>query len=200
MEGRGQNHERNRTFGWCRRTKNYGQSRCGGAATGTSTAIASTSPSSRSNLIEGGQGQPPRPARCDDDPDRLPPRLAGVRALRPAVVVDRLRDRHHARAPRQGRTTATHPILGDECGHCGSSKRQSASPFVFASERGGPFTPSGSPSCWRAPARRPRSAFKVHPHMLRHRLRLCAGQQGHRYPDAAGLPRPSQHPIDCALH
>jgi hypothetical protein len=30
-------------------------------------------------------------------------RLEGVRALRPAVVVDRVRDRHHSRATRQGR-------------------------------------------------------------------------------------------------
>ena len=30
--------------------------------------------------------------------------------------------------------------------------------------------------------------------------RLCAGEQGDRYPDAASLPRPPQHSIDGALH
>jgi hypothetical protein len=33
---------------------------------------------------------------------------------------------------------ATHPLLGDELRALRELKRQSASPFVFASERGGP--------------------------------------------------------------
>jgi integrase len=41
-----------------------------------------------------------------------------------------------------GGEAATHPLLGDEIGALRELKRQSASPFVFASERGGPFTPT----------------------------------------------------------
>jgi integrase len=43
----------------------------------------------------------------------------------------------------KGGEAATHPLLGDELRALRELKRQSASPFVFASERGGPFTPSG---------------------------------------------------------
>ena len=43
----------------------------------------------------------------------------------------------------KGGEAATHPLLGDELRALRELKRQAASPFVFASERGGPFTPSG---------------------------------------------------------
>jgi integrase len=43
----------------------------------------------------------------------------------------------------KGGEAATHPLLGDELRALRELKRQSASPFVFASERAGPFTPSG---------------------------------------------------------
>src|SRR6185437_7517268 len=41
----------------------------------------------------------------------------------------------------KGGEAATHPLLGDELRALRELKRQAASPFVFASERGGPFTP-----------------------------------------------------------
>src|SRR6202035_618409 len=53
-------------------------------------------------LIKAAKGNRQRPPRCDYDPDRFPPRTAGVGALRPAVVVDRVRDRHRLGARRQG--------------------------------------------------------------------------------------------------
>jgi integrase len=40
----------------------------------------------------------------------------------------------------KGGEAATHPLLGDELRAPRELKRQSASPFVFASERGGPFS------------------------------------------------------------
>ena len=43
----------------------------------------------------------------------------------------------------KGGEAATHPLLGDELRALRELKRQATSPFVFASERGGPFTPSG---------------------------------------------------------
>ena len=60
------------------------------------------------------------------------------------AVVDRIRDRHNARAPAKGGKAATHPLLGDELRALRELKRQSASPFVFASERGGPLRCSSS--------------------------------------------------------
>ena len=41
----------------------------------------------------------------------------------------------------KGGEAATHPLLGDELRALRELRRQSASPFVFASERGGPFNP-----------------------------------------------------------
>jgi len=43
----------------------------------------------------------------------------------------------------KGGEAATHPLLGDELRALRELKRQSASPFVFASERGGPFNAVG---------------------------------------------------------
>ena len=54
------------------------------------------------------------------------------------------------------------------CGRCERLKRQSASPFVFASERGGPFTPSGFAKLLARAGDEAKIGFKVHPHMLRH--------------------------------
>ena len=46
-------------------------------------------------------------------------------------------------------------------------KRQSASPFAFASERGGPFTPSGFAELLARAGDEANIGFKVHPHMLK---------------------------------
>jgi integrase len=50
----------------------------------------------------------------------------------------------------KGGQEATHPLLGDELRALRELKRQSTSPFVFASERGGPFR--ASLRCSPAPA------------------------------------------------
>jgi site-specific recombinase XerD len=46
------------------------------------------------------------------------------------------------------------------------------SPFVFTSERGGPFTTAGFARIMAAATRRPGLKIKAHPHMLRRCLRL----------------------------
>jgi integrase len=68
----------------------------------------------------------------------------------------------------KGGEAATHPILGDELRVLRELKRQSASPFVFASERGGPFAPSGFAKLLVRAGEEAGMGFKVHPHMLRH--------------------------------
>jgi hypothetical protein len=59
------------------------------------------------------------------------------------MVVDRVRDRHSLCAPCRGRAGSDTSLLGDELRALRQLKRQSASLFVFASERDSPFTPSG---------------------------------------------------------
>jgi site-specific recombinase XerD len=56
--------------------------------------------------------------------------------------------------------------------------RQSASPFVFASERGGPFTPSGFAKLLARAGDEAKIGFKVHPHMLRHACGYALANKG----------------------
>ena len=78
----------------------------------------------------------------------------------------------------KGGEAATHPILGDELRALRELKRQSASPFVFASERGGPFTPSGFAKLLARAGQEAGMAFKVHPHMLRHACGYALANKG----------------------
>ena len=56
-------------------------------------------------------------------------------------------------------------------------KRRSASPFVFASERG-PFTPSGFAKLLARAGDEAKIGFKVHPHMLRHACGFKLANEG----------------------
>jgi integrase len=79
----------------------------------------------------------------------------------------------------KGGEAATHPLLGDELRALRGLKRQSASPFVFASERGGPFTPSGFAKLLARAGDEAKIGFKVHPHMLRHACGYKLANDGH---------------------
>jgi type 1 fimbriae regulatory protein FimB/type 1 fimbriae regulatory protein FimE len=81
----------------------------------------------------------------------------------------------------KGGEAATHPLLGDELRALRELKRQSPSPFVFASERGGPFTPSGFAKLLGRAGDEAKIGFKVHPHMLPH---AC----GYALPKKASIP------------
>jgi integrase len=115
------------------------------------------------------------------------------------MVVDRVETGtiHVRRA--KGGGAATHPLLGDELRALRELKRQSASPFVFASERGGPFTPSGVAKLLARAGEKAGMSFKVHPPHAAAWLRLRPGQQEHRYPSPAGLSRSSLHQLDHTL-
>jgi integrase len=78
----------------------------------------------------------------------------------------------------KGGEAATHPLLGDELRALRELKRQSASPFVFASERGGPFTPSGFAKLLARAGAEAKIGFKVHPHMLRHACGYALANKG----------------------
>jgi integrase len=78
----------------------------------------------------------------------------------------------------KGGEAATHPILGDELRALRELKRRSASPFVFASERGGPFTPSGFAKLLARAGEEAQIGFKVHPHMLRHACGYALANKG----------------------
>ena len=74
----------------------------------------------------------------------------------------------HVRRVKQG-TPATHPLTGLEMRALRKLQREcEASPFVFVSERGAPFSTAGFARMLERVAEAARVEIKVHPHMLRH--------------------------------
>jgi site-specific recombinase XerD len=86
----------------------------------------------------------------------------------------------HVRRAKKG-TPATHPILGDELRSLRRLQREQMpkSPFVFTSERGGPFTTAGFARIVSAAAQRAGLEIKAHPHMLRHACGFKLANDGH---------------------
>jgi site-specific recombinase XerD len=85
----------------------------------------------------------------------------------------------HARRVKSG-TPSTHPIQGDELRALRRLQRESeASPFVFVSERGSPFTTAGFARMLGRAAATARLEIKAHPHMLRHGCGYALANKGH---------------------
>jgi type 1 fimbriae regulatory protein FimB/type 1 fimbriae regulatory protein FimE len=84
----------------------------------------------------------------------------------------------HVRRVKNG-TPSTHPLLGDEMRALRRLQRESgASPFVFVSERGSPFTTAGfARMVERAAAAR--LELKAHPHMLREACGYALANRGY---------------------
>jgi integrase len=85
----------------------------------------------------------------------------------------------HVRRVKNG-TPSTHPIQGDELRALRRLQREShASPFVFVSERGSPFTTAGFARMIERAAAGAGLELKVHPHMLRHACGYALANKGH---------------------
>ncbi len=86
----------------------------------------------------------------------------------------------HVRRVKQG-TPSTHPIRGDELRALRRLKREQdpKSPFVFTSERGGPFTTAGFARMLDRAGVEAKLGFKPHPHMLRHACGFALANKGH---------------------
>jgi integrase len=78
----------------------------------------------------------------------------------------------------KGGQAATHPLLGDELRALRVLKRDAASPFIFVSERGAPFTVSGLQKMVERAGIAAKMPFKVHPHMLRHATGYALANKG----------------------
>jgi integrase len=76
---------------------------------------------------------------------------------------------------------ATHPIVGDELRALRRLQREQnpKSPFVFTSERGGPFTTAGFARLVERAGEAAELGFKAHPHMLRHACGFALANKGH---------------------
>ncbi len=86
----------------------------------------------------------------------------------------------HVRRVKKG-TPATHPIRGDELRALRRLQREQdpASPFVFTSERGSPFTTAGFARMLERAGKVAKFSFKAHPHMLRHACGFALANKGH---------------------
>jgi integrase len=85
----------------------------------------------------------------------------------------------HVRRVKNG-TPSTHPIHGDELRALRRLRRESAaSPFVFVSERGSPFTTAGFARMLERAAIAAGFELKIHPHMLRHACGYALANKGH---------------------
>jgi integrase len=85
----------------------------------------------------------------------------------------------HVRRVKQG-TPSVHPLSGSEMRALRRLQRESrASPFVFVSERGAPFTTAGFARMIQRAAASGGLGLKVHPHMLRHAAGFALANAGH---------------------
>ena len=85
----------------------------------------------------------------------------------------------HVRRAKHGKPAA-HPIRGDEMRALRELKRQFPdSAFVFATERGGPFSPDAVNRLIKRIGERAGFPFQVHAHMLRHACGYALANAGH---------------------
>jgi type 1 fimbriae regulatory protein FimB/type 1 fimbriae regulatory protein FimE len=75
---------------------------------------------------------------------------------------------------------STHPVRGDELRALRKLERESPkSPFVFVTERGGPFTTDSFNWLIKRAGQKARFPFQVHAHMLRHATGYRLAGDGH---------------------
>jgi integrase len=88
--------------------------------------------------------------------------------------------RLHVRRSKNG-TPSTHPIVGDELRTLRRLQRAQdpKSPFVFTTERGGPFSVSAFQRLVARAGEAAKLGFPAHPHMLRHACGFALANQGH---------------------
>jgi integrase len=85
----------------------------------------------------------------------------------------------HVRRVKNGKPS-THPVRGDELRALRKLKREAPeSPFVFVSERGGPFTTDSFNWLVKRAGRKAGLAFQAHAHMLRHSAGFKLAGDGH---------------------
>jgi type 1 fimbriae regulatory protein FimB/type 1 fimbriae regulatory protein FimE len=80
----------------------------------------------------------------------------------------------------KGGASSVHPLSGSEMRALRRLQRETdASPFVFVSERGAPFTTAGFARMMERAAVAAGLGLKVHPHMLRHACGFALANAGH---------------------
>ena len=75
-------------------------------------------------------------------------------------------------------TEGTHYLAGDEMRVLRALHRESPGAFLFVSERGAPFSPSGFAKLMERVGKAAKMPFKVHPHQLRHACGFSLANRG----------------------
>ena len=78
----------------------------------------------------------------------------------------------------KGGTEGTHYLAGDEMRVLRAQRRESQGAFLFVSERGAPFSPSGFAKLMERVGKAAKMPFKVHPHQLRHACGFSLANRG----------------------
>jgi len=84
----------------------------------------------------------------------------------------------HVRRAKNGKP-GVHPLRGDELRALRELQCKAKTPFVFATERGGPFTADAVNRLVKSIGARAGLAFPVHCHMLRHACGYALANKGH---------------------
>ncbi|MGA2254417.1 MAG: tyrosine-type recombinase/integrase [Thermoguttaceae bacterium] len=84
----------------------------------------------------------------------------------------------HVRRAKNGKPSV-HPLRGDELRALRELQRGAKTPFVFETERGGPFTPDAVNRLVKIIGERAKPGFPVHAHMLRHACGYALANAGH---------------------
>jgi integrase len=84
----------------------------------------------------------------------------------------------HVRRAKNGKSSV-HPIRGDELRALRELQRNTKGPYVFESERGGPFVPSALNLLIKRIGVRAGFDFPVHIHMIRHATGFALANKGH---------------------
>ena len=84
----------------------------------------------------------------------------------------------HVRRAKNGKPSV-HPLRGDELRALRELQRNAKTPFVFATERGGPFTADAVNRLVKSIGARAGLAFPVHCHMLRHACGYALANKRH---------------------
>jgi integrase len=79
----------------------------------------------------------------------------------------------------KGGKPSVHPVRGDELRELRKLQREAKSPFVFVSERGGPFTTDSFNWLVKRVGRKAKLPFQCHAHMLRHSAGYKLAGDGH---------------------
>jgi integrase len=106
----------------------------------------------------------------------------------------------HVRRVKNGKPS-THPIRGDELRALRKLQREAPrSPFLFVSERGGPFTTDSFNWMVKRAGERAGLPFQVHAHMLRHAAGYKLASDGHDTRSIQDYLGHKKHPAYRALH